>query len=75
MIEELINLKNETLDIDNFRDEELDYILNYICTSQLADFGLHTFSLLSEVFSGISPVLQKIFGAIRDNVYKPYVGV
>ena len=33
IIEELINLKNETLDIDNFSDEELDYILNYICTS------------------------------------------
>ena len=33
IIEELINLKNQVLDIDNFSDEELDHMLTYICTS------------------------------------------
>jgi len=33
MIEELINLKHQALDIENFSDEELDYMLTYICTS------------------------------------------
>ena len=33
MIEEIINLKNQVLDIENFSDAELDYMLTYICTS------------------------------------------
>ena len=33
MIEELINLKHQALDIENFSGEELDYMLTYICTS------------------------------------------
>ena len=33
MIEEIINLKNQVLDIENFSDAELDCMLTYICTS------------------------------------------